>query len=153
MLETPHVALGTAIAVRVGNPLLAIPLSFISHFALEPLPHWNPHTYTEMRTQGRLSQKTVAIIWVDALTALSLGTYIAARQLPNLSKAAIVLLCSFASILPDLIEAPYYFLGVKSKYIDTLIKFQRRIQFDVPPLPGLIFQSIVTLILLNVASH
>ena len=49
MLETPHVAVGAAIAASIPNPLIAIPLAFASHFALELVPHWNPHLNTELK--------------------------------------------------------------------------------------------------------
>ena len=151
MLETPHAALGAAIAVQVGNPLLALPLSFVSHFALEPLPHWNPHTYTETKTNGHLSKRTIVIIWADALIALGLGLFVAFHQLPSTTKAATVILSCFFAVLPDLIEAPYYFLGKRHAFFDALIKFQRKLQFDVSPLPGLASQAICVLIFLHLA--
>lgn len=153
MLETPHVVLGATIAVKIGNPLLALPISFFSHFLLEPLPHWNPHTYTEVTTKGKLSKTSVAIIWADALTALFLGLWIASKSLPDINKAALIVASCFFSALPDLVEAPFFFFGWRQPLILKIIKFQRSIQFNVSPLPGLIFQAIFVLILLNLATH
>ena len=149
MLETPHVALGAAIAINVGNPLLALPLSLFSHFLLEPLPHWNPHTYTEVTTKGKLSKATVAIIWADALTGLFLGLWLALQTLPDKQRFLQVIFACFLAVLPDLIEAPFFFFGWKPKILMKLIQFQRSIQYDVSWLPGFIFQAIVVLILVN----
>jgi hypothetical protein len=55
VLETPHVVVGAAIATKVANPALAIPLAFASHFVLEKIPHWNPHLNTELKKFGRLA--------------------------------------------------------------------------------------------------
>ena len=39
MILTPHLLLGAAIASRISNPFLALPLAFLSHFLLDVLPH------------------------------------------------------------------------------------------------------------------
>ena len=58
MLETPHVAVGAAIAVAIPNPYLAIPLALASHMILDHTPHWNPHFYTETKKFGKPTQKS-----------------------------------------------------------------------------------------------
>ncbi len=72
MLETPHVALGVAIAVAVPNPLISIPLALASHFILDMTPHWNPHINTEMKKYGKLTKPTLLIIGLDLFVALVL---------------------------------------------------------------------------------
>ena len=146
-------ALGAAIAVSVTNPILALPLAFLSHFTLEPLPHWNPHTYTEIKNLGKLSTGTIAIIAIDSLTALFLGSLLAARQLPNIPKALVVLTACLLAVSPDLIEAPYYFLKWKNSFLEKTINFQRLIQFDVSPFPGLMTQAVVVLVFAHLAMH
>lgn len=153
MLETPHVALGALIAVKVGNPYLALPLSFLSHFALETLPHWNPHIFTEIKTRGKLSPQTLGIIAVDVATGLAIGLWVAFQNLPNIPKVALILTACFLAVLPDLIESPYFLFGVRRPFFERLIRFQRRFQFDVSPLPGLLVQTIVAILFLNLATH
>ena len=53
MLETPHVIVGAAIAYKVVNPALALPLALGSHFILDITPHWNPHLSTETKKFGK----------------------------------------------------------------------------------------------------
>src|SRR5690242_2115662 len=42
MTATNHALSGAVIALAVKNPVLAIPLAFVSHFVLDLLPHYNP---------------------------------------------------------------------------------------------------------------
>ena len=145
MLETPHVAFGAAIAIKTGNPWLAIPLAFTSHFLLERVPHWNPHLNTEMKKYGKLTNQTVAVIAIDLISAISLSIFLAKSQLPNVNSFNLVLASSFASILPDLIEGPYFFLGMKNKFLTWWLKSQKALQVDASPFWGL-FTQFVTLI-------
>ncbi|MFH1971517.1 MAG: hypothetical protein ABIJ05_04005, partial [Patescibacteria group bacterium] len=58
MLETPHIIVGAAIASKITNPLLSIPISFVSHFVLEKVPHWNPHLNSETEKYGKPTKKS-----------------------------------------------------------------------------------------------
>lgn len=144
MLELPHVALGAAIATKIPNPLISVPLAFASHFLLERVPHWNPHLNTEKKKFGGLTKKTKTIIIVDSTLSLIFGSFIAYRSLPDTSMAINVLLCSLAAALPDLMEAPYFFMGVKNRFIKSWIASQKAIQVDTDMFWGVSTQ-IVTL--------
>lgn len=140
MLETPHVVVGAAIAMKVVNPALAIPLAFGSHFILDRIPHWNPHLNTEMKENGKPTKKSSVIVIIDVCTSIAAGVYIASRVLPSTSHATTVLFASFVSVLPDIIEGPYFFLGMKSKFIKKWIAFQKSFQVDATIIPGLLTQ-------------
>lgn len=143
MLETPHALLGAAIAVKLGNPALSIPIAFASHFVLERVPHWNPHLNYETEKYGKPTKKSTAIVIIDSSLALGLGSAIAFSQFPNITMVIGTLLSSFAAVLPDLIEAPYFFLNIRNnKYIKRWIKFQKSIQIDAPPFLGLLTQTL-----------
>jgi hypothetical protein len=142
VLETPHIVVGAAIAMKVVNPALAIPLAFGSHFILDRIPHWNPHLNTEVKENGKPTKKSSVIVIIDVCTALALGFFIASRVLPNTSHAITILAASFASVLPDVIEGPYFFLGIKSKFIKKWISFQKSIQVNTTIVPGLLTQVI-----------
>lgn len=143
MLETPHVAVGAAIASKFPNPFIAIPLSFASHFILDKVPHWNPHIITETKKFGRPTEKSTNIIIVDSALALMLGSAIAYEVLPNVNMAISIMLCSFASILPDLIEFPYFYFKRRDKFYTVWSSFQKSIQTDTTPFWGLLTQFIV----------
>lgn len=137
----PHALAGAAIAVKVGNPFLVLPLAFLSHFILDIFPHWNPHLYTEKTRDGKVSKSSTTICFLDSGTALVVGSYIAFSFWPNLSMVALVFTTCFFAVSADLIEAPFFFLGWKNKYITKFILFQRKIQWNVSPIPGILSQA------------
>jgi|SRR3989344_1925744 len=145
VLETPHVVVAAAIAVKVANPALAIPLALGSHFILEKVPHWNPHWNTEKKKFGKVTKQTIILVLVDAGIAFVFGTYIAFLSLPNYVLAITILLSCLAGVLPDLIEAPYFFFDKKSRFINKWILFQKSIQVDTGVIPGLITQTLTVI--------
>lgn len=145
MLETPHVFVGAAIAKAIPNPLLAIPLAFASHFVLEMIPHWNPHLNHETEKFGAPTKKSTAITAIDATTALTSGTFIAYQALPDWGQAATIFFTCFASVLPDVLEGPYFFLKVRSQIIKKWIKFHKSIQADTNFFLGMSTQLLVIL--------
>ena len=136
MLETPHVALGAAIAIAIPNPIISIPLAFASHFLLDMTPHWNPHINTEMKKFGKLTNQTLFIIGLDLASAVLLTIFIGKTDIN-------VYLASFAAILPDLAEGPYFLFGWRNKYLDTVLRLQRSIQASTDIFWGLLTQVIV----------
>jgi len=145
MLETPHVALGAAIATKIPNPYISIPLAFASHFVLDKTPHWNPHLNTETKKYGKPTRQSTIIVVIDIILALSVGIYIAASVLPNSFHFWTVIAGSFASVLPDVIEGPYFFLRMRNNFLKKWIKFQKAIQVDASVLPGLLTQVVTIL--------
>ena len=143
MLETPHVAVGAAIASKIPNPFIAIPLSFLSHFALELVPHWNPHLNTEIKKHGKLTKRTLRVIAIDVAASLFVGGVVAYRVFPDTAHAATILLSCFAAALPDILESPYFLFGVKNRVLDKWIRFQKLLQNDADLPYGLITQGIV----------
>ena len=148
MLETPHVVVGAAIATFIPNPLIALPLAFGSHFVLEKVPHWNPHLNTEIKKYGKVTKSSTIIVAVDVVLSLILGITIASRVLPDTNHFMVILMACLMSVLPDLIEGPYFFLGIKQPFITKWIKFQKSIQNDASIMPGLLTQLITILIAL-----
>lgn len=145
MLETPHVMVGAAIATKIPNPFIAIPLAFLSHFALERIPHWNPHLNTETKKFGAPTKRSTTIVIIDSTLALASGLTIAYSALPNTGHAITIVLASFASVLPDVIEAPYFYLKFRSAFITRWIAFQKSLQVDTNPAWGLLTQ-VVTIV-------
>jgi hypothetical protein len=145
MLETPHVFIGAAIALKIPNPFIAIPLAFASHFILETIPHWNPHLNTETEKYGAPTKRSTVITAIDSTLALASGSFIAYQALPNVGQAALILACCFASVLPDVMEGPYFFLKLRATWIKKWIAFQKSIQSDTTPFWGLLTQATIIL--------
>lgn len=138
MLETPHVALGIAIATAIPNPLISIPLAFASHFVLDMTPHWNPHLNTELKKYGHLTKQTLFIIGLDLTCAVLLTIFLANGNM-------YIYLAAFAAILPDLAEGPHYIFGIRNKYLQIWINFQKSIQASANLFWGILTQVLVLL--------
>lgn len=154
MLELPHALVGAAIATAIPNPIISLPLSLASHFLTEYIPHWNPHLYTEVTTSGRVSRSSFFIILTDSSLALLSGSWIALGVWPDVGRTATILAACFLAVLPDVIEIPFFFLGLKPKWIEKIVYFQRGHQWNVQPIWGILFQLlVVTLSLILIFSR
>lgn len=144
MLETPHVAVGAAIAVKFGNPYFALPAALVSHFIMDIVPHWNPRLTKNLDDSGKVpfGSRNFNIVLVDSTLALCGGLFIASRFLPDVDKAAVIVACCFLAVLPDVVELPHYFLGVRIPVMTKFIKWQKSIQNDTTLFWGLFTQSI-----------
>jgi hypothetical protein len=144
MLESPHAIVGAAIATKIPNPYISLPLAFASHFVLDRVPHWNPHLNTEVSKYGKVTTVSKAIVIADVVLALIAGFWMASL-LPSQSQSTLVVMGAFAGVLPDVVEGPYFFLNIKTKAIRQWIKFQKSIQVDTSLIPGVLTQLITVI--------
>jgi hypothetical protein len=100
MLETTHALIAGTIAIHTKDPAAAITLSFLSHFLLDAVPHWD--LGSNWRKRRKLYTGVAAII--DVIVGFGLGYLMFGTSVPlPLLFAAIT-----ASMLPDWMEAPWY---------------------------------------------
>lgn len=142
VIETPHVIVGAAIATKVANPALALPLALGSHFILDKIPHWNPHLYRETKKYGKPTQRSNIVVAADVFASLLIGLSIASRALPNTGHALTIVAACFFSVLPDVVEAPYFYLNYRNKTLEKWINFQRSFQINTNYFPGMATQII-----------
>jgi len=128
MLELPHTLVGATIATKIPNPLISIPLAFLSHFVLDLIPHWNPSLYSETKKFGKPTRQSSRIVAVDTILSLAGGFFLAYQVLPNLTHALVIILACFATVVVDVVEGFYFFFGVRNKFLENLIEFQHRYQ-------------------------
>lgn len=145
MLSTPHIVTGIAIASKTTNPLIGIPLSFMSHFVLDMVPHWNPHLNTEMRTYGKITRQSKTIIIADTVIGAAI-VLVATVTAKSPEAAFLSFACASAAILPDALEAPYFFLHWKTTFIMKWIAFQKALQSDANMFWGTLTQIITILL-------
>lgn len=143
MLELPHTIIGATIASKIPNPFISIPLAFLTHLPLDLTPHWNPSLYKETKKHGRPTRKSTQLVMIDTFLSLGVGFFLASRVMPNVYHAISIILACFAAVVLDVIEGFYFFLGVRSRFLENLIKFQSRYQTRVSVLPGLLVQGMV----------
>lgn len=130
MLLTPHVLTGLAIAYKVQNPWIALPLSMISHQFLDLIPHddWGTKGENGIMDNGRahlLKDGKLnlnwrhAVIFGDALLAGSATLYFGLK----FGNPILFFACAGLSIWSDILRAPYFLLGWKNKFFRTINKF------------------------------
>ena len=143
MLITAHFIVGSAIASKVLNPAISFPLALGSHFLLDRIPHWNPHLLSEFKKYNKITRKTTFFIFIDSSLAISSAAFISLNQAMNFNQALIVFLSGVIATAPDLIEAPYYFLNMKSRLVERWILWQKTVQGDASFVPGILIQIVI----------
>lgn len=135
MLVAPHVAVGAALGAVIGNPLVVVPLSIISHFVLDAVPHWQ-----ETLAPYQPTKKTFIRIPIDV--TIGLIVVLLALQAQPQHALAIWLGAVFASA-PDLdvivIAYPKLKHGLLKKYWEWHCAIQR----ETSSLWGIVPQLVV----------
>ncbi len=102
MTATVHALVGASIATMIPNPVVALPIIFISHFLLDKIPHWDPLTNKANKTFNRILTEIGLDYLVSYLLVIVIfGAIFHNQNLPYLLVAA------FVSQLPDTLEGPY----------------------------------------------
>ena len=118
MTATGHAIIGTVIAVKIGNPQLAVPLAFASHIAADAFPHWDEGTNGKEKGKTRL----IAEAALDVVFGFVISYLIVFALFPAANLLYVFLIILVAQSL-DWITAPYYFFGIKPFKI--FYKFQK----------------------------
>lgn len=99
MLATPHIMIGAAVGKVIRRPWLALPVAFMSHFALDFIPHLDSHRLFGI-TGGGLTRGEVAMAALDMLFGIALVMWAVGRQ-PG---RKLMLLTAFLGIVIDLVD-------------------------------------------------
>lgn len=130
MLSTPHLLVGAAIVKAIPNPFISLPLAFLSHYALDSVPHWDGSP------RAPFGLKTTAGIVVDYAFGASL-IYLLTFGYPN---QYLIWLGAFLGTAPDFILGAYrHFTALFSQYdlIRIPNEFHMGIQRNLPFWKGL----------------
>ncbi len=99
MTTSNHALAGTIIAVAVKQPEVALPLSFLSHFVLDSIPHYG---HPGEGLQETLKHRRTLVIEILGLVGLVV------LFMSGAWAASFVLLCAFVACSPDL-EWPLWY--------------------------------------------
>lgn len=134
MTATNHALTGAIIGLSISNPIVAIPLAFASHFALDAIPHYRPLGSSHSDDEVIASKKFMPILSTDALLCLVLVAALFLSGTPNWLLAG---LCAFAATSPDLAHITKVSAVVKGKPQpkpkDPLAKLHRKVQWFQEP--------------------
>jgi len=109
MTATGHAIVGTIIAAKIGNPILAVPIALASHIVADTIPHWDTATNRKNKTFKELFIHSFA----DVILGFTLSYLLIFWIFPETN-----LLYAFFMIIVsqffDWATAPYYFFKVKT---------------------------------------
>lgn len=149
MTATSHALIGTIIAVKIGNPALAIPVALVSHLAADMIPHWDTATNMSKKGKRRVITETIFDILLGFLISYTLvllwfpGT--------SLSYVFIIILASQAF---DWLMAPYYLFGINFPFSKWSHEFQKKYFDNKMDKPwGIIYQAAALILLIGLAKY
>lgn len=138
MTATGHAIIGTVIAAKVGNPALAIPLAFASHFLADALPHWDTGYHRGNKTRNKFFIESGIDVFVGFLASFVLLQLFFPAT--NLFYAFFMILIAQ---LPDWLTAPYLFLDLKIPPFSWMYKLQKIFDTHLGMPWGVINQAII----------
>lgn len=132
MLSISHALTGAFIAVKVGNPYLAIPLIILSHYLEDAVPHWDVGTGLGKGTKSSRDAFRHELIDL-ALAIIFLFVYFHPPLTPlsSLLSAPAIWGALFA-LLPDFLEAPRNFLSFEPRWLAPLNRFHHSFHHSIP---------------------
>lgn len=151
MLSISHAATGAFIAVKIGNPYLAIPLILLSHYLEDAVPHWDVGTGM---TKGLKSpQAALRHEFFDLALAGILVLVFFPPSSYHLTSISYLLKepqvwGSLLGLLPDFLEAPRNFWKSEPAWLRPLNQFHHGFHHSIPRvLDGLAPQFILLVVL------
>lgn len=139
-----HAAVGAIIALIIKQPVLALPIAFLSHFVLDALPHFGYKGHGGYG--GALKHKLTYGFLVFDVVGIGFLFYLLWGQ------PTIVLLCSLVAILPDALHIYRYF-WFERKGLDPpgewFAKWHRKIQWCERPW-GFVIEIIFATVALSI---
>src|SRR3989344_2912631 len=109
MTATAHAAIGVTIAAMTSNPVIGIPVAFLSHILCDLTPHWDAGTHMKKKSRGQFAFEGIADVIISSIVALFLLHYV----FPNVN-VYYGLLLAFSAQFLDWLTVPYLFLGIKT---------------------------------------
>lgn len=129
MTATGHALIGTVIAAKIGNPVLAVPIALASHFLADALPHWDTGT-----NKAEKSKRTFFIeSMFDVLLGFVLSWLLITWIFPSTNLFYAFLIIIMAQ-LPDWLTAPYLFFNMKFFPFTNIYHLQKKFdtRLDLP---------------------
>src|SRR5258708_16385467 len=118
MLSISHSLTGAFIATHLPNPLLYIPLIFLSHYLEDWIPHWDVGTGL---SSGKRKRQTALVLELVEL-AVSIGLIFWLWQYGNAQFNLNAWAGAFTRLVPDFLDSPRNFLKWEPSFIKPLNK-------------------------------
>ena len=135
MLELSHSLIGASLAKLIPNPYLGLPISLLSHFLADLVPHW------DLRTR-QLNRSKAQIIFLS-LTDASIGFLISYLLFYSTVPLWYLTIMIFTAQLPDWLEAPWHIFDWHFPPFSIIKKIQHFFHWKLDLPWGLIIQLAV----------
>lgn len=128
MLSISHAVTGAFIAVKIGNPVLAVPLILISHYLEDAVPHW------DVGTGLGKGLKSPRAAFIHELIDLSLTLVIILAFYPTILTTFNLtpIWGAFFGLLPDFLEAPANFWRAEPRWLAPFSRFHHSFHHSIP---------------------
>jgi hypothetical protein len=146
MTATGHAVIGTVIAAKLGNPALAIPIAFASHFLADALPHWDTGTNRHKKSKQRFFVESFIDVTLGFVLSWAIITWLFPST--NLVYAFLIII---VSELPDWLTAPYLFFKIEVQPFLSIYKLQKKFDTELDLPWGVINQAAVLIALVFLA--
>jgi hypothetical protein len=142
MTAASHALIGAAIAARVTNPIIGLPLAFLSHFLADLTPHWDFSTNKNLKGSRRF--------FYEAAFDVILGFAIVWYVFSNIPvHPAYLIAAILVAQLPDWIEeAPKLAFNYEGFPVNVIHKIQHTLHWKLRLPWGLVTQILLVLGLL-----
>lgn len=146
MTATAHAVLGTVIAAKIGNPLLAISLSFTSHFVADMIPHWDVGIGWRKKSKERFFIESA----IDLFTGYLLSYILIFFLFPETNLVYAFFIITVAQ-LPDWLMVPYLYLKNKLPFFKFFYTMQHHLNHSLNSPWGIINQIVILVALIALA--
>ena len=124
---------GAAIAIAVRQPLLIVPLAFMSHFVLDALPHFGIY-------EDDVIKRNASLLFRSVVSADTLAVITLMATLPFVIHHGVawwvILLGMLSAISPDFVWIYRFFNEIKTKQWkpgNRFVRFHQKIQWQERP--------------------
>lgn len=104
MTATNHALTGAIIGLIIGQPLIALPVAFLSHFICDAIPHYGDDAVKLW------SKSFKSLLLLDASLCIVLVAILAYRHPTHWLLASF---CAFLATSPDLLWIPKFIYGIR----------------------------------------
>lgn len=134
MTAINHAVTGAAIGIIVGNPFVALPVAFLSHFVCDAIPHFRVAIEGDAFMQQPWFK---SYLIAEFVLCLSLVAVLAAFHPLNWQLAAI---CAFVAAAPDLLSIKRFNKSINKEHWEPTLygKFATNIQWFERPIGALV---------------
>ncbi len=120
MTATGHAIIGTVIAAKIGNPVLAIPIALASHFVADALPHWDTGYHRKQKSRKSFFIQSAADVLIGFFASWGIITVF----FPGTDLIYTYFIVLIAQ-LPDWLTAPYLFFNFNFPPFSWIYRLQK----------------------------